>query len=288
MNYIVFGLFVYPIKSCAGTWLDRAVLDGRGIIYDRNWVVTDTTGKFLTQRQFPQLALVRPAIRGRALELTAPGAADLSVPIFGQRGRPVGVTVWKDTCRGEDQGDEAARWFEAIIGQQCRLVRIAENDTRAIHGAGGRAAFADSYPLLVASESSLAALTRRVGTPVPVDRFRANIVIAGAPAFDEDTWDDIKIGGIPVHVDAPCDRCPIVATDQHTGARDPRSEPLRTLGRFRRRIKGVQRTGISFGVNASHLETGTIHLGDLVTIVTRRISPGFQAESANNDILPLE
>ena len=151
-------------------------------------------------------------------------------------------------------GDAAAEWFSSLVGHSMRLLVDVDE---------GAVAFADAYPLLLTSRASLDDLNRRLRTPVPMDRFRPNVVIDGPPAWNEDTWASLRIGDVLLEVAKPCARCVVVNTDQTTGARDP--EPLKELAKFRL----APGQGAMFGVNANHDGPGTLRVGDPVTIHAR-------------------
>jgi uncharacterized protein len=183
-------LHVYPVKSCRGIPLGTATLDRWGIQHDRNWMVVDADGLFVSQRTQPRLALVEPALGKERLTLRAPDMPVLELPVSGRAGRDWAVTIWKSNCRALDQGDAAAEWFTHYLGQTARLVRIGGAFQRAVNEAvyptGADVAFADAYPLLLLSVASLADLNTRLQEPVPMNRFRPNVVIGGCPAFAED------------------------------------------------------------------------------------------------------
>lgn len=249
MNATIASLFVYPVKSCRGIALSTARLTERGIAHDREWLIVDEGGHFITQRDVPRLALIVPALSDKALVLAAPGLAPLIVPLDhdGARGD---VTVWRDTLPAIDQGDRAAQSLSGWIGRPVRLVRFDPAARRYCNpdfaGPGGaHHSFADGYPVLVVSEASLADLNSRLATPLPIDRFRPNLLLAGIGAYDEDHIDELTIGGTRLRLVKPCTRCQITTTDQETGERGV--EPLATLAGYR---MNDALGGVAFGVNA--------------------------------------
>ncbi|CAA9573561.1 MAG: Flavodoxin reductases (ferredoxin-NADPH reductases) family 1 [uncultured Thermomicrobiales bacterium] len=268
----VTALYHYPIKSCAGAALDVAALDARGIVHDREFMLVDAAnGRFLTQRELPRMALITPRLDDGAdtvLTVSAPGVSPLSVPVRAS-GPTREVIVWRDGCRVVDQGDEIARWFAAFLGVACRLVRLADDFERKVDPAYATSArdqvgFADGFPLLLISEESLADLNARLAEPLPMNRFRPNVVVAGAGGpFAEDGWSRVRIGGTILHVVKACARCAITTTDQRTAAVG--KEPLTTLATYRRGERGVL-----FGQNLIHEGPGTIRLGDRVEIPAGR------------------
>ena len=189
---------MYPIKSCRGSSLTRARAGPRGIIHDREWTIVAPDGMFLKQREYPQLAVVTPSCQEDRLRLSAPGTAPIDIPLPGI-GREMEVVVWRDHGKAVDQGDEVARWLSALLGVECRLVRMADTWFRQVDSVyarpDDRVSFADAFPLLLASESSLAELNRRMDQPLPMNRFRATIVIQGAAPFEEDRWSAVRTSG---------------------------------------------------------------------------------------------
>ena len=266
---VVTALYCYPIKSCAGTALDEAALDERGIRHDRELLVIDAaTGRFLTQRELPRMALIRPRIADGELLATAPGLPDLAAPI-GRKGATREVAIWRDRCPAVDQGADAARWFSDFLRHDCRLVRLAEGYVRRVDPAYAtserdQVGFADGYPALLLSEESLADLNGRLAAPLPMDRFRPNIVVAGGGGpYAEDRLARVRIGAVDFHVVKACARCAITTTDQATAERG--KEPLATLATYRR----VER-GVLFGQNLIHAGPGLIRRGDRVEVLARR------------------
>lgn len=258
----VSGLFVYPIKSCRGYALDTARLGRRGIAHDREFALT-ANGRVLTQRECPTMALIEPILDGDGLVISAPGMAAL-VLRANDTGDRRQVEVWGDLCVGVDQGDAAADWFTAFLGMTCRLVRMADDHVRPvdIEALPGReVGFADGYPLLLIGEGSLDALNARMPRPLPMDRFRPNIVVSGASPYAEDGWDHIRIGQQELRVSKPCVRCVVTTTDQQTGERGV--EPLRTLSEYRRSPLG----GVTFGQNVAHFGDGNLRVRDAVEVV---------------------
>jgi uncharacterized protein len=261
----VTALYYYPIKSCGGTALESATIVERGFVEDRAWMVTDADGVFQTQREMPRLALIRPRLTGDGLVLSAPGMPPLTV-VRRPDGARREVAVWDDRCATVDQGAEPADWLSTFLGAPCRLVRMVDDFVRATDpaysaGLDGQVGFADGYPFLLTTEASLADLNGRMAEPLPMNRFRPNIVVAGSPPYAEDGWRRIRIGGITFAVVKPCARCAITTVDQATAA--AAREPLRTLATYRQ----VRGEGVMFGQNLIHTAMGTVHVGDAMEIV---------------------
>lgn len=266
MSIVVSQLYFYPVKSCAGTALAAAVIGPRGIKYDRQWMVIDEDGYFLTQRQLSRMALIRPEINEAegVLKLNAPDMLELVVKLNSE-GQNLLATVWDDTCAALDEGDEASHWFTQFLGIKSRLVKFAADYVRKVDQKYAKrqddqVGFADGFPFLLIGEASLADLNDRLSEELPMNRFRPNIVLSGAEAFAEDTWKKIGINGIQFDVVKPCARCVITTVNQNTGVAS--AEPLKTLAGFRRRDGKVL-----FGQNLAHASQGTIAIGDSVDIL---------------------
>lgn len=259
MDIHVSGLFVYPVKSCRGISLERARVGERGILYDREWMIVDGHGQFLTQRVLPRLSLIEAALEPDALVLRAIGMPELRLQLEGLTGPECVVTVWKDDCRAYDEGPHVAGALSRFLGQPCRLVRMTANDLRQATSGEARVGFSDGYPFLLISEASLIDLNSRLPEPLPMNRFRPNIVVDGCESYAEDSWKRIKIGSVRLDGMTQCTRCAITTTDQATAERG--HEPLRTLATYRRTPDGVV-----FGRNFNHLDQGELCLGDKVHI----------------------
>jgi len=258
------ALYVYPVKSCAGVQVDAARVSATGFEWDRRWMVVGGDGCFLSQREHPRLALVKVKLAEDRLLLSAPHLIDFQVPLQRDEESLIRVTVWRDECDAIDEGNAAARWFSDHLGIGARLVRLADDDARPLGTSaaqpGDRVSFADAYPFLLLSQGSLRQLNNRLNLPVPMDRFRPNIVVDGCKPHAEDTWASVRIGEVDFAVVKPCSRCVVTATDQHSGERG--REPLRTLATYR-----LQDGQIVFGQNLIHRGTGTIRVGDSIMVL---------------------
>lgn len=254
-------LFVYPVKSCAGIELNEAVLTETGLDLDRAWMVVDEEGEFVTQRELPRMALVRPQLKHSEVVLRAPGMLALHLQIDAVEA-PMKVRVWDDVVPAFDMGDVAAQWFSDFLGRRLRLVRFDPEHRRLANmqwtkGVEAPNQFSDGYPLLVASEASLALLNEKLATagapPVGIERFRPNIVLAGVEAHDEDRVGELRVAAdAPVRLQPvkPCPRCPIPNIDPVTAEVNPSVSD--TLQGYRRddRVNGA----VTFGMNAIVLE----------------------------------
>ena len=263
---VVEELHVFPVKGFAGTRPASALVEPWGLQHDRRWMVVDGTGRFLTQRVLPRMALVRAEADARGVRLACPGAGAIDVAAGGPDASIRSTTVWRSTLLAADAGDSAADWLTQVLGQPCRLVHMHDTAARPINPAYASpretVSFADGYPVLLTSLGSLDDLNGRLARPVPIGRFRANIVVGGAPSWAEDCWRLLRIGGATFRVVKPCDRCTVTTIDQQTGLRPDRTEPLRTLGRFRH-----DEHGIMFGQNLIPATLGRIAVGDAVEVL---------------------
>jgi len=262
----VSALYIYPIKSCGGLSVQQMPIEGRGPVLDRRFMVVDDNGSFLTQRQVPKMALVRPTITQTELLIEAPGMERLEVALSGGDGRRVPIQVWSHSGEAEFAGDDPANWFSRYLGCSCRLVRWDEDQVRLCDPEYARfesqVAFADGFPVLLISEASLEDLNSRMEKPLPMNRFRPNLVVGECEPYAEDGWKQIRIGGLLFDVVKPCDRCVITTVDQTSGGVG--KEPLRTLATYRRRGNAV-----SFGQNCIHHGPGMIRVGDEVEVIER-------------------
>jgi uncharacterized protein len=256
-------LFVYPIKSCAGVELAEAVLTETGLDLDRAWMVVDPQGEFVTQRELPRMALIRPQLKHYEVVLRAPGMLALHLAIDAVE-QPTTARVWGAAVAAYDMGDTAAQWFTDFLGRPLRLVRF-DPDARRLSplewtaGLEAQNQFADAFPLLVVGEGSLAELNRRLlaqgHQAVGVERFRPNIVLAGLEPHDEDRVDVLRIAtgdatAVLLRPVKPCPRCPIPNIDPATARVDPQVSDTLQVYRANERVGGA----VAFGMNAIVLD----------------------------------
>ena len=261
---VLTAIYFYPVKSCRGVAVSAADLTPWGLQWDRNWMVVTPQGRFLTQRELPQMALIETAIASDALELAAPGMPQLRVPFVLEATESLDVVVWGDACQAIDQGEAAAQWFSQFLGRACRLVRIGADYQRQVDPTYSRepaqVSFADGYPLLIISEASLADLNHRLDEPLPMNRFRPNLVVSGCAAYAEDEWQSIELNQVKFDGVKLCTSCAITTTNQETGVRGV--EPLPTLATYRQIKRGV-----IFGQNLVHRGIGRLTVGSEVKIL---------------------
>jgi uncharacterized protein YcbX len=277
---ILSELILYPVKSCAGMSVREATLTSAGLsvdaVYDREWMVIDAAGQFLTQREYPRMALITPRLKGDTLELRAPGMLRLEIALGlpdPDHERTREVTVWDDRVLAYDCDELTATWFSKALGVACRLVRFHAGATRfaSAKWTGALAAptlFSDGFPILLAGSASLADLNQKLlaagRAALPMNRFRPNLVIDGIDAFEEDYADTFVLGEAHLKPVKPCPRCPMPSVDQASGVPGP--DPLDILRTYR--SKPAMDDAICFGMN-SILTQGDgerVFVGQVVTM----------------------
>jgi hypothetical protein len=252
------GLYVHPVKSCARIGLERALVTETGLEWDRQWMVVDEEGTFVSQREEPRLALVRPTLRASDLVLRAPGMLALHLVLDAIESETT-VQIWNDAVRAGDMGDLAAQWFSDFLGRRVRLARFDPevervSDARWTRGVPALTAFADAFALLVVSSASLDELNRRLaarGAPsVQSDRFRPNLVLDGIAPHEEDWIDRIEFdtsqGPVVLRLVKPCSRCSIPDVNPVRGELDHAVSGELAAYRADPRLEGK----ITFGMNA--------------------------------------
>jgi uncharacterized protein YcbX len=255
----------YPIKACRGFDVTESFVERMGLEHDRRMMVVTPKGKFLTQREHPKLALITPTLDNGSVTLSAPNFDSLQFEIQ-KSGSPMSVEIWKsEGMEAIDQGDKTAAWLSEWLGISARLVHMDERFKRRLNpeyavSDEDHTGFADGYPILVISEESLLDLNSRLDSPVPMNRFRPNMVVKGCEPFAEDAWKRIRIGGIEMAVVKPCPRCVVTTIDKNTLEKN--KEPLKTLNTYRK-----QQGGAMFGMNVIPLGEGEIKVGMGVEVI---------------------
>lgn len=261
----VSSLTYYPIKACRGFDLRAANVERMGLENDRRLMVISLENRFLTQREYPKFALVTPTLQNDSITLSAPGFDSLQFPVKAS-GHTFPVQIWgSHGVPAVDQGDETAEWFSEWLDAPVRLVRIADGYKRKVNAEyavneDDHTGFADGYPILLIAEESLQDLNSRLDSPLPMNRFRPNLVVKGCEPFAEDGWKRIRIGDVEMAPVKPCARCKVTTIDKETLATS--KEPLKTLGIFRR-----HELGAIFGMNVIPLNEGRIEVGMSVEIL---------------------
>ncbi|WP_162417709.1 MOSC domain-containing protein [Cyclobacterium roseum] len=255
-------LHIYPIKSLGGISLSESQLGKAGLQYDRQWMLVDRNGKFLSQRSLPQMALFQVALKGDQLQITHKGEHSgngIQIPVSADSGELRRVSIWEDEVNALAVAPLADEWFSDMLRSPCSLVKMSPQHKRWLKKKyqinREHVGFADSMPILLIGQSSLEDLNQRLQTPVPMSRFRPNIVFTGGPAYMEDTWDRFTIGSASFKITKPCARCVMITVDQESGEKG--KEPLLTLAQYRKQGKKVM-----FGQNALVLQECQVRVGD--------------------------
>jgi uncharacterized protein YcbX len=263
LNIVLSGLNRYPVKSLRGESLNSMIIGPRGPLHDRHWMLVSEEGRFLTQRELPRMALVRPEIQETGLLLQAPGMFELDVPADSDE--EMQVQVWRDTCTARVMSPVADQWLSDFLGISCRLVYLPEEQVRQVDqqyaAAEDQVGFADGFPFLLISQASLDDLNQRMSLSLPMERFRPNLVVEGCEPYAEDRWKRIRIGDIEFRVVKPCSRCVIPTVNPRTGEREG-NEPLKTLMSYRKEGNNVY-----FGQNLIHDAQGELQTGTAVEIL---------------------
>ncbi len=253
----------YPVKSLKSVSLLSALVDDFGIVNDRRWMLVDEAGKFITQRKHPILGIISVEERDASLRFNHASASllDVSFNVFLDS---IKVSVWGDEVSALIADGVTNDWFSCIVGIKASLVYMPDSAFRQVDRAFAdydqRVGFADGFPLLLISEGSLSDLNNRLALPVPMSRFRPNLVISGCEAYAEDQWRKIKIGGVEFDLVKPCSRCIMTTIDESTLKYG--KEPLKTLAGYRR-----NEFGVCFGQNIVHQNTGLLQVGDSVELI---------------------
>ncbi len=264
-------LYIYPVKSLGGISVNSAVITDRGLQYDRRYMLVDKNNIFLTQRELPAMALLTPAIEADELIIRHKGKEEdqISLPLIpGFTGDVSSVRIWDDRCSGQYISREVDEWVSDQLKVKCRLVYMPETTRRKVDpmyaGPDDITSFSDGYPLLLIGQASLDDLNNRLDEPLPMDRFRPSVVMAGSSPFEEDTFEEFSIREINFYGVKLCARCVITTTNQETVIKG--KEPLKTLATYR-----LKNNNIYFGQNVLCDGEGEISVGDEIEI--RKIKP---------------
>ena len=262
MTLTLSEIYRYPIKSARGHALSEATMDQFGIVGDRRWMVIDEAGDFITQRNHAQLALLKAAPTSAGLRLSMNGR-DIEVAVPDAAAERSPVVIWGETVPAQITDDSISAWLSEQLGMSARLAYLPDDGQRPVDPAyadGELVNFADGFPLLVITQAALDELNEKLDTPVPMNRFRPNLVISGAAAHAEDEWKEIVIGDARVRLAKPCSRCVIPSIDQATTERD--SQINRVLAKYRRRDGQI-----FFGMNALAPAGAQFRVGDEVQVL---------------------
>ncbi len=283
-NIEVVGLHYYPIKSCGGIEAESVAFSELGIEHDREWMLIGAKGQLLSQRTHPELALVKTALTDESLVITAPALGEIAIPLEHNTDQEiVSVTLWKKPGTGTNEGSKPNEYFSTYLGKDARLIRVQrprviKAECR-IEGASTQTGFADGFPILLTSVESLRELNAHIEHPVTMDRFRPNIIVEGAYAYDEDYWREIQMGALRGFVVRACARCPVPNVDQQTGKLAKERPVTEALEATRKGIDDIDDAkGRFFGQNVAHVfEPGsTLQVGAKVSVLNRASERNFQ------------
>ena len=269
--YTISQLLIYPIKSLGGFSVNSAQLTDRGLQYDRRWMLVDRSNKFLTQREHPVMCLLQTSIENDKLVIYHKNNIEdkLAVPLHPAVTTTIKVNVWDDECAAQYVSEQADQWFTQKLLMDCRLVYMPDTEKRRVEEDYAHnneiTAFSDGYPLMMIGQASLDDLNTRLPQPLPMDRFRPNIVFTGGSPFDEDTMEHLLINGINLYGVKLSSRC-ILTTINQTNAQKGK-EPLKTLAGYRQKNNKIY-----FGQNLLFNQTGTITTGDTIKVLKSSIS----------------
>ncbi|ULQ52819.1 MOSC domain-containing protein [Flavihumibacter fluvii] len=256
-------LFIYPIKSLGGIAVQQTFLTDRGFQYDRRWLLVDDNNIFLTQRDNPKMALLQTVLGDTGLSVFQKHNPNqsLHIPFDLMSTETVSVTIWEDTCLAQLVNPEVDQWFSQALNMNCHLVYMPDHSRREVDPRYATqnelTSFSDGYPTLIIGQASLDDLNARLPTPVPINRFRPNIVFTGGQPYEEDKLTAFQIKGINFSGVKLCGRCMITTINQETA--ETGKDPLRTLAGYR-----LQNNNVMFGMNLLHEGTGWISVGDLL------------------------
>ena len=260
---------IFPVKSLKGISLNEAVVEDRGLRYDRRWMLVDEKNQFMTQREHPMMARIRIELDTDHLTAKVDDKS-IEVPVNPNSDEFHTTKIWSSTVRSEFYPQAVDKWFSEALGTECRLVAMPEgahrdvNPEYAVRRFKDEVSFADGYPFMLLGQESVDDLNSRLAEPVPMNRFRPNFVVVGSEAFAEDSWKIIRIGSTVFHIVKPSERCVLTTVDQDKGEKTGK-EPLRTLSIFRN-IKGK----VLFGQNLIAEHAGdVVRVGDAIEVLER-------------------
>lgn len=260
-------LFVHPVKSMRGLQLSHAQVTASGLAFDRLFMLTDPQGMFITARQYPQLVQFTPALLPDGLLITSPDGDTASVRFrdFSGQGEP--TEVWGNQFTSVIAPESVNQWLSGFLKRDVQLRWVGEDLTRRVKKfADVPLSFADGFPYLLMNEASMRDLQQRCPSSVKLEQFRPNLVITGAAAYEEDTWQTIRIGEVIFDLVKPCSRCILTTVSTERGRKHPRGEPLKTLQGYRTADNG----DVDFGQNMIARNTGMIRAGDSVQVLATK------------------
>jgi uncharacterized protein YcbX len=266
-NYILTQINIYPIKSLGGISLTSSFAFEKGLKYDRRWMLIDSNNRFISQREYAQLALIKAEICENEFEVfyVETPLHKFQFPLQIQEGLKIIARVWDDEIEVIHFSNEADEWFSAMIGFDCKLVFMPENALRLVDTDYAKnketVSLADGYPFLIIGEESLNELNSKLENSILMNRFRPNFIFSGGYSFDEDSFGLINIGSAEFIGIKPCARCNVTTINQENATKS--KEPLKTLSTFRNRDNKIL-----FGQNLILKKEGVVSIGDSVNLVS--------------------
>lgn len=264
---ILSEIWIYPIKSLAGIRLPQAIVKQKGLVYDRRWMLVDEAGRFLTQREHPEMSQFQLAIDNVQLTiLNRISGQSLVLDLKGENyGESMRVIIWDDEVEAIEVSHDYSQWFSDQLKKKCKLVFFPETNARPVDPdyaiLNEHVSLADGYPFLIIGQPSLDDLNKRLKEPILMNRFRPNFVFTGGMPYEEDSWKKFSIGKNRFVGVKPCGRCVLTNVNQQTGTKG--LEPLATLAMYRK-------TGskIFFGQNLVAIDYDEVREGDEITLET--------------------
>lgn len=258
-------IYIYPVKSLGGISLKESDITARGLKYDRRWLLVDEERRFITQRTYPQMALISVELREQSIEFKhKKKGTSLNVNLENTSKARSEVVIWNDKVTANNVSEDADEWFSEMLNVKCRLVFMPDDFNRYVDRKYANeneiVSFADAYPFLITGQASLDDLNSRLEVKLPMNRFRPNLVFTGGDPFDEDLIKSFMISSITFRPVKPCARCVVTTINQESALTN--EEPLKTLATFR-----TINNKIMFGQNLLHNGNGTIKVGDELKII---------------------
>lgn len=258
-------IYIYPIKSLGGISLQSSIVEERGLKYDRRFLLVDENAQFITQRDYPQMALLKLSFAENGFRvISIKNNSEITIPLRATSNKKIKVKIWDDVCAAVIVNKDLDIWFSNAINKKCSLVYMSDDEKRIVEkkyiDADHIVSFADAYPFLIIGQASLEDLNSRLKTPLLMNRFRTNFVFTGGNPYEEDEWEDFKIGNAEFKAVKPCARCVITTTDQETAVRS--AEPLKTLSEYR-----LINNKVMFGMNVVCKKPATISVNDSISLL---------------------
>lgn len=258
-------IFIYPVKSLGGISLQTAEVERRGLKNDRRYLLVDENRRFMTQREFPQMAFLKLSFAENGFSVfNIKNNSVMLVPFESTSNETIKVKIWKDVCNAVTVDKNLDLWFSNAISKKCSLVYMPDNEKRIVEkeyiDEDHIVSFADAYPFLIIGQASLDDLNSRMQIPIPINRFRPSFVFSQGNPYEEDNWKKFKIGAVEFEAVKPCARCVITTTDQQTAVRN--DEPLKTLSTYRKINNKVM-----FGMNLVCHKTGNVSINENVLLL---------------------